>query len=151
MHTSWDVYFSGMEKGMRSEDAFIPPPSLQPMAWTGRSQEAGPSTSTSQASRSDLEDHQKIQLLVRAYQARGHHIARLDPLEALSADLDPTTPAELQLETYGWTDKDLDREFELGSGILPRFKTDEVTKLSLREIIENLKRIYCAFGTARTS
>ena len=69
VHTSWDVYFSGMEKGMRSEDAFIPPPSLQPMAWTGRSQEAGPSTSTSQASRSDLEDHQKIQLLVRAYRA----------------------------------------------------------------------------------
>lgn len=28
VHPSWNVYFSGMSKGMRSEDAFRPPPSL---------------------------------------------------------------------------------------------------------------------------
>jgi 2-oxoglutarate dehydrogenase E1 component len=28
VHASWDVYFSGMDKGMQSHEAFTPPPSL---------------------------------------------------------------------------------------------------------------------------
>ena len=28
VHPSWGVYFAGMDKGLRSEDAFRPPPGL---------------------------------------------------------------------------------------------------------------------------
>lgn len=76
---------------------------------------------------------------MRAYQVRGHAIANLDPLGINSPE---ETPSELTIEHYGWTDKDLDQEFELGAGILPRFKQGGATKMTLREIIANCKKIY---------
>ena len=60
------------------------------------------------------------------------------------ADLDGTTPSELTLEHYGWAEKDLDKEFELGAGILPRFKKAGTDKMTLRQIIDTCKKIYCA-------
>lgn len=81
-----------------------------------------------------------MQLLVRAYQVRGHAIANLDPLGINSPE---KTPSELTIEHYGWTEKDLDQEFELGAGILPRFKKG-IEKMTLREIIANCKKIYSA-------
>lgn len=85
----------------------------------------------------------QVQLLVRAYQVRGHHKAKLDPLGIIAADLEPTPPAELELAHYGWTEKDLDKEIALGPGILPRFKEAGRTKMTIREIINDLERIYC--------
>jgi 2-oxoglutarate dehydrogenase E1 component len=84
----------------------------------------------------------KVQLLVRAYQVRGHAIANLDPLGINSPE---KTPSELTIEHYGWTEKDLDQEFELGAGILPRFKKGSTNKMTLREIIANCKKIYSTF------
>ncbi|KEI39477.1 uncharacterized protein L969DRAFT_62172 [Mixia osmundae IAM 14324] len=136
VHPSWDVYFSGMDQGMHSEEAFKPPPGLISMPADGAptlSMSGGP----------QLEDHMKVQLLVRAYQVRGHHIANLDPLGILDADLDSKSPPELDLKHYGWSDKDLDKEFAIGPGIMPRFKTDGRSKMTLREIVDSLKRIYC--------
>jgi 2-oxoglutarate dehydrogenase E1 component len=52
-------------------------------------------------------------------------------------------PPELTIENYGWTEKDLDKEFELGAGILPRFKEQGTEKMTLRKIIETCKKIYC--------
>lgn len=73
---------------------------------------------------------------------RGHQIAKLDPLGLNDADLDDSIPPELQLETYGWTEADLDKEFDLGAGILPRFKEHGVQKMTLRKIVETLRDIY---------
>lgn len=54
VHPSWNVYFSGMSRGIRSEDAFRPPPNLVD---TG-AMESAPQTSTSR-DMSGNEDHQK--------------------------------------------------------------------------------------------
>jgi 2-oxoglutarate dehydrogenase E1 component len=85
-----------------------------------------------------------VQLLVRAYQVRGHHKAKLDPLGILNPDLDPDIPAELKIEHYGWTEKDLDKEVTLGPGIVPRFKSLGKDTMTIRDIISHLERIYCS-------
>lgn len=63
-------------------------------------------------------------------------MADLDPLGINSADLDDTIPRELELDFYGFTEKDLDREF-----VLPptTFIGGERTSLPLREIVDRLK------------
>lgn len=67
----------------------------------------------------------------------------MDPLGILAADLDAKVPLELKLEHYGWTEQDLDKEFSTGPGILPHFKAAGITKMTLKEIIETMERIYC--------
>ena len=86
-----------------------------------------------------------MQLLVRAYQVRGHHVADLDPLGILDADLADVKPPELELSQYGFTEADLDKEIALGPGILPHFATEDRKTLPLREIIRLCQRIYCKF------
>ncbi|KAJ5374864.1 Dehydrogenase E1 component [Penicillium concentricum] len=93
----------------------------------------------------DVTNHLKVQLLCRAYQARGHHKAKIDPLgirgeaEAFGYD----KPKELELDHYGFTESDLSQEFALGPGILPRFITESRKKMTLREIIGTCEKIYC--------
>ncbi|KAH8918985.1 2-oxoglutarate dehydrogenase complex E1 component mitochondrial precursor [Atractiella rhizophila] len=144
VHPSWKVYFSGMDtKGLKSEHAFVPPPQL--MAGLGAMPVAADGAPVlSMGGGGDLEDHMKVQLLVRAYQVRGHHIATLDPLGINAVDLDSSVPSELQISTYGWEEKDLDKEFALGPGILPQFLESGITKMTLREVIETCKKVYCS-------
>ncbi len=75
---------------------------------------------------------------------RGHHMANLDPLHIADADLDSRVPPELKLDYYSWTDADLTKEFDI-TGILPRFDgAVKDNKMTLGQIIEELKRMYCA-------
>jgi len=74
---------------------------------------------------------------------RGHHLAELDPLGILDADLADVRPAELELSRYGLTERDLDKDISLGPGILPHFATEENRTMKLRDIIKVLRRIYC--------
>ncbi|EIW81255.1 2-oxoglutarate dehydrogenase E1 component [Coniophora puteana RWD-64-598 SS2] len=136
VHVSWDAYFSGMDKGLPSAKAFQPPPGLvAPPADGAPALHAGRG--------GELDDHLKVQLLVRAYQVRGHHVAELDPLGILDADLADVHPPELELSRYGFTERDLDKQIALGPGILPHFATEDRKTMSLGEIIKTLKRIYC--------
>ncbi|KAL7422265.1 2-oxoglutarate dehydrogenase E1 component [Cryptotrichosporon argae] len=141
VHVSWATYFSGLDKGLPSASAFTPPPGFVGSVPVP----AGGSPQLAVGEGSELADYLKVQLLVRAYQVRGHHVANLDPLRIQDADLDSRVPPELKLDYYGWTEADLDKKFKLGSGILQRFvghvKDDELT---LRQIIDELKRMYCA-------
>ncbi|KAF9236529.1 thiamine diphosphate-binding protein [Melanogaster broomeanus] len=73
----------------------------------------------------------------------GHHVAELDPLGILDADLADVHPPELELSRYGFTERDLDKQISLGPGILPHFATEDRKTMSLRDIIKTLKRIYC--------
>ncbi|KIO25714.1 hypothetical protein M407DRAFT_243997 [Tulasnella calospora MUT 4182] len=136
VHASWDAYFSALDKGIPSSQAFQPPPFHMPEA-------AGGAPSLHIAGGTDLSDHLKVQLLVRAYQVRGHHVANLDPLGLLDADLDGRTPAELELSHYGFTEKDLDKTFRLGPGILPHYAKEGRKDMTLREIIGTCRSIYC--------
>ena len=84
----------------------------------------------------------KVQLLVRAYQVRGHHRSKLDPLGILSPDLNHDAP-ELDISFYGFKESDLDRAFYLGQGILHGFRSESTQTLTLRDIVSKLKSTYC--------
>jgi len=84
-----------------------------------------------------------VQLLIRAYQVRGHNMANLDPLHISDADLDARIPPELKLDYYGWTEQDLKKEFNIKS-VLPRFAdVAPEGKMTLGQIIDELKKMYC--------
>ncbi|KAF9032761.1 thiamine diphosphate-binding protein [Panaeolus papilionaceus] len=136
VHPSWNVYFAGLDKGLPSSQAFQAPPTTLPVPADG-----APALHAGQGA--ELDDHLKVQLLVRAYQVRGHHVAELDPLGILDADLADVQPPELELSRYGFTERDLDKDITLGPGILPHFATEENKTMKLREIIKLCKRIYC--------
>src|SRR6266849_4374015 len=77
-------------------------------------------------------DSVKALMLIRAYRARGHLHANLDPL-----GLEPAKDAqELDPGTYGFTDADYDRKI-----FLDRVRGLEVG--TLREIMAILQRTYC--------
>lgn len=57
VHASWDVYFSGMAKGLTSPQAFQPPPSLVPTPTDG-----APALHTNGGA--ELDDHLKVRLTV---------------------------------------------------------------------------------------
>ncbi|HEY0366379.1 MAG TPA: multifunctional oxoglutarate decarboxylase/oxoglutarate dehydrogenase thiamine pyrophosphate-binding subunit/dihydrolipoyllysine-residue succinyltransferase subunit, partial [Pyrinomonadaceae bacterium] len=70
--------------------------------------------------------------LINAYRVRGHLLADIDPLHAMPVLYHP----ELDIETYGLTIWDLDREFITGG-----LAGTEVA--TLREILDILQRAYC--------
>ncbi|MGI9065237.1 MAG: multifunctional oxoglutarate decarboxylase/oxoglutarate dehydrogenase thiamine pyrophosphate-binding subunit/dihydrolipoyllysine-residue succinyltransferase subunit [Pyrinomonadaceae bacterium] len=70
--------------------------------------------------------------LINAYRVRGHLIADIDPLHALPV----LYHTELDIETYGLTIWDLDREFITGGLAGTQIAT-------LREILDILQRAYC--------
>ena len=71
-------------------------------------------------------------MLIRAYRARGHFHANLDPL-----GLEPHRPeADLDPRSYGFTDADMDRRIFLDRVLGLEFGT-------LREILAILRRTYC--------
>ncbi|CAG8579216.1 15798_t:CDS:2 [Cetraspora pellucida] len=124
VHLSWQVYFKNIQAGMNPRHAYQPPPTIVP---------TGAPISVTPGGTYGINDHMKVQLLVRAYQVRGHHLARLDPLGIMNAD--SQFPNELDPMHYGFTKEDLNRQFSLGPGILPQFaKFGE--KKTLREIVE---------------
>jgi multifunctional 2-oxoglutarate metabolism enzyme len=74
----------------------------------------------------------RVMELINSYRVRGHLIADIDPLHAMPVLYHP----ELDIETYGLTIWDLDREFITG-GLAG---TESAT---LREILDILQRAYC--------
>ncbi|KTG44687.1 hypothetical protein cypCar_00020462, partial [Cyprinus carpio] len=86
-----------------------------------------------------LEDHKNV------HEVRGHHVARLDPLGILTADLDSFVPSDLitsidKLGSYGLEESDLDKSFQLP---LTTFIGGNESTLPLREIIHRLETSYC--------
>ncbi|KAK3054055.1 2-oxoglutarate dehydrogenase E1 component [Extremus antarcticus] len=147
VHVSWQAYFKNMESGdMPTSRAFQPPPTIVPSA-QGAAAPASTSAVLAMAKGEggDVHNHLKVQLLVRAYQARGHHKAKIDPLNIRNQakGIGYDSPRELDLGVYNFTESDMDQKFSLGPGILPRFKTETRDSMTLREIIEACERLYC--------
>jgi len=146
VHVSWQIYFRNMEQGdMPISQAFQPPPTIIPAPHGGLGPSISPGLGMAPGQGSDVMNHLKVQLLVRAYQARGHHKAKVDPLgiRTEAKDFGYARPKELELSHYGFTEADMNQEFTLGPGILPRFKTEGREKMTLREIIDACERLYC--------
>ena len=89
-----------------------------------------------------VHDHLRVQLLVRAYQVRGHNLAQLDPLGISGVESREKYMKDLSIENYGFTQADLDRSFTLGPGMLKGFITKS-PQMTLREIVQHLQDIYC--------
>lgn len=141
VHVSWQHYFKNMESGnMPISQAFQPPPSIVSQPTGG----VPALTETSMGS-SDVSAHLKVQLLVRAYQARGHHKAKIDPLgiQNEASKFATSDPKELNIEAYKFSEQDMEQEYELGPGILPRFKTADRHKMKLKDIIAACEKLYC--------
>jgi 2-oxoglutarate dehydrogenase E1 component len=128
VHVSWQAYFKNVSAG--SKTAFIAPPTSA----------VGAIDITPGVPSGEILDTMKVQLMVRAFQVRGHQSADLDPLKI---NFDGHTYPELTPAHYGFTEQDMDRKFYLGSGILPRFIEGEKTQKTLREIVQYLKDVYC--------
>lgn len=145
VHISWQIYFRNMEGDGPASQAFQAPPTIVPTP-TGGIPAIVPGAHL--GGNTDVTKHLKVQLLVRAYQVRGHHKAKIDPLGIRSdRDLRQAKPRELELDHYQFTENDLDDEYTLGPGILPRFARDGREKMTLREIIGACEKIYCgSFG-----
>src|ERR1700722_3101158 len=146
VHISWQAYFRNMEDGnMPISQAFQPPPGLISQSGPQVSRRPGMSAGVATDEGTDVARHLKVQLLVRAYQSRGHHKAKTDPL-GIRGEADAfgyRKPKELELEEYGFTKEDLEEEFKLGPGILPRWITETRKTMKLKDIVTACERIYC--------
>ncbi len=83
--------------------------------------------------------HKQVQVLqlISKFRTLGMFLAELDPLKRQSNRYIP----DLDLRTYGFTDADMDTEFDVGS-----FKAG-APRMRLRDLVEALRETYCrTFG-----
>jgi len=142
VHKSWQVFFANLENNAPMGQANSLPPSL--------AGGAEPAVIEISAADQAATDYMKLVLLVRSYQVRGHYLAHLDPLEINSANIhmqdNEAIPAFLNHKTYGFTDDDLDRTFELGGAAVGAASAGVLAqgeKQTLRQILSTLQAAYC--------
>ncbi|XP_018361634.1 PREDICTED: 2-oxoglutarate dehydrogenase, mitochondrial isoform X4 [Trachymyrmex cornetzi] len=166
VHVSWDSFFRNSTAGAAPGFAYQAPPSLAPsynQVPLGALLPLGGATQLGQAPVNEkiIDDHLAVQAIIRSYQIRGHHIAKLDPLGINSADLDDRHPQELLYTHYSFgkrprttfsqqlqyrvavlmqKESDMDRVFKLPS---TTFIGGKEKSLSLREILKRLEAAYC--------
>ncbi len=131
----WRDYFGAMG-GLGSDVAHGPV--VEALAVRARSSRNGPLPAASPSVGATAGDgaakQGAVSRLIQIYANRGHLVADIDPLGLLVRPV----PRVLGLDYLGLSDADLETEFLTGSrndAIKPRLK--------LREIVEQLKHIYC--------
>ena len=100
-----------------------------PLGW---SLDKNPTIFGADKTREYITKQARVLELINAYRVRGHLIADIDPLDAMAVQRHP----ELDIENYGLTIWDLDREFITGG--LNGKESD-----TLREVLKVLRRAYC--------
>ncbi|KAK9823376.1 hypothetical protein WJX72_002327 [[Myrmecia] bisecta] len=130
---TWASFFRSLESGVKPEavaeafHAFEQGSQIQPLT-------------AAAVSNQSIQESMRLLLLVRAYQVNGHYMAKLDPLGLEKRPM----PPELDPALYGFTDKDLDREFFLGTWRMSGFLSEERPIRTLREILNRLQDTYCS-------
>ncbi|XP_031947738.1 2-oxoglutarate dehydrogenase, mitochondrial-like isoform X2 [Corvus hawaiiensis] len=100
VHKSWDIFFRNANAGAAPGTAYQSPPplttSLSTLSQAQSLVQAQPNVDKL------VEDHLAVQSLIRAYQVRGHHIAKLDPLGISCVNFDdaPVTVSPNVGENY---------------------------------------------------
>ncbi|XP_076753195.1 oxoglutarate dehydrogenase Nc73EF isoform X4 [Xylocopa sonorina] len=166
VHVSWDSFFRSTTAGAGPGLAYQAPPSLAPshnQVPLGALLPLGGGSQLGQIPVNEkiIDDHLAVQAIIRSYQIRGHHIAKLDPLGINSADLDDRHPQELLYNHYSFGNRarttysqelqyrvaalmkkasDMDRIFKLPS---TTFIGGKEKSLPLREILNRLEATYC--------
>ncbi|XP_008158816.1 2-oxoglutarate dehydrogenase complex component E1 isoform X1 [Eptesicus fuscus] len=155
VHKSWDIFFRNTNAGAPPGTAYQSPLPLSMGALSAVAR-AQPLVGTQTNVDKLVEDHLAVQSLIRAYQVRGHHIAKLDPLGISCVNFDdaPVTVSSnvglagfqerLRVLTvggfYGLDESDLDKVFHLPT---TTFIGGQESALPLREIIRRLENAYC--------
>uniref|UniRef100_UPI00398E79A2 2-oxoglutarate dehydrogenase complex component E1 isoform X2 n=1 Tax=Pristiophorus japonicus TaxID=55135 RepID=UPI00398E79A2 len=153
VHKSWDVFFRNANAGAPPGTAYQSPPPLASLSNAQSMVVAQPNVDKL------VEDHLAVQSLIRAYQVRGHHITKLDPLGINVVNFDesrsafPVGPSSLDIAVckerlkkltvgafYGLDESDLDKVFHLPT---TTFIGGNETALPLREIIRRMEMSYC--------
>ncbi|KAJ1779917.1 2-oxoglutarate dehydrogenase E1 component [Coemansia sp. RSA 1824] len=142
VHASWRSYFKNVDSGKPPGQAFQTAPNLIAATAINPASDAASHLSGLQGS-PEIVDHLKVQLMARAYQVRGHHLAKLDPLGIQTGQDESGSASELSPSYYGFTEKDMDRKFTLGPGVLQNFAKAGQSEMSLREIVQTLENVYC--------
>lgn len=136
VHSSWQEYFHVVECGLPTRE-----PDIEQNQFTISSESPLLSSSAQLKVPFQAPPQIKAERLVRAYQEGGHKKAKTNPLDLPSKRDLP--PGELRPEFYGLTEADLDREITLGPEVLPQFASDNVSTMTLREIITICEKLYC--------
>ncbi|XP_004708123.1 2-oxoglutarate dehydrogenase, mitochondrial isoform X3 [Echinops telfairi] len=140
VHKSWDIFFRNTNAGAPPGTAYQSP---LPLSQASLSAIAGAQSLVEAQPNVDklVEDHLAVQSLIRAYQVRGHHIAKLDPLGISCVNFDdaPVTVSS-NVGFYGLHESDLDKVFHLPT---TTFIGGNESALPLREIIRRLEMAYC--------
>ncbi|XP_026153421.1 2-oxoglutarate dehydrogenase, mitochondrial isoform X4 [Mastacembelus armatus] len=155
VHKSWDIFFRNANAGALPGAAYQSPP---PLSRTSQGIASVQALAGGQVNVEKLvEDHLAVQSLIRAYQVRGHHIAKLDPLDISCVDFDDA-PCAVGFQNvefsrykerlcklaaggfYGLAESDLDKVFRLPT---TTFIGGNESVLPLREIIRRLEAAYC--------
>uniref|UniRef100_A0A3Q3LF10 2-oxoglutarate dehydrogenase complex component E1 n=1 Tax=Mastacembelus armatus TaxID=205130 RepID=A0A3Q3LF10_9TELE len=140
VHKSWDIFFRNANAGALPGAAYQSPP---PLSRTSQGIASVQALAGGQVNVEKLvEDHLAVQSLIRAYQVRGHHIAKLDPLDISCVDFDdaPCAVGFQNVGFYGLAESDLDKVFRLPT---TTFIGGNESVLPLREIIRRLEAAYC--------
>lgn len=143
VHASWRSYFGNVDKGLKPGMAFQTPPSFISSTTINPPSDAASNLSGLTGASPEIIDHLKVQLMSRAYQVRGHHLASLDPLNIHTFLKSRVSAKELDPKYYGFTDADMDRKFNLGPGVLQNFAGAGVKEMALRDIVKTLEKVYC--------
>ncbi len=125
----WQAYFADLDRSEPRAREFRQGPSFARRSIFNPP--GTPSPAHDGATDSMLVLQHRVDRLVRAYRVRGHIQAQIDPLSS-----NVRYVPELDLQYYGFTEEDLDKEF-----ICETFGPEG--RLTLREIVSRLREIYC--------
>jgi len=136
VHVSWASYFENLEAGVPPSQAFTLSPALQ----VGQARAAAIASTGG-----DNGDSTRMLHMVYAFQANGHKMASLDPLNLSVKENVP----ELDPSFYGLSDSDMDRALNLDAfgldkleGVMKNADTNNDGVTTMRELHEFLKRVY---------